>query len=813
MGDGHILAHFLARTDRETRYMGMHSESAAGNRKFDTIFFALGSAASPIGDDQSSETIVLLLDGRPPPRDVRVAHQQLSPYLCYSAVLLLDAPLARLRIAVKESSRIFSIRPFLRLAGLFQGIQNLLVSQPRVVFSRVLAPKVVFAPESLPLFYEKLPWDVVRKMDIRWVRYLRGIEIKLLAIQQDNSQIAGISSIGTVVPGARMSAVLGRCSRAADGTRSWIEPEVELRTHRDAGFHSGHLSAHAFQFALDPAQTNIGHPSILKHSYLYPQLGDHIRNPGIHLDKWCRNRGLAIGTLSLRGLCKSALGHGKHKISDIKVLYPVYRHGNFAENVRGTSQSIGNEAIQAENKEEVESMLSGLQLDQRNSLREARTTDRSPESPSKVAKTAKEEMSKHLKLASENIVVDNTRAEYRRLWNQFISFCVEIGCFLSTESPDKLFKKSSAEVPTWIALWIINKCDDSDIKTGKLKDPGIARATYSTAQKMCAAMSHKFSCNYELGTQEWQENLLVPGQFYGNPSTSTVVSQYMISLRRNKVRGGEVVTSACAMDEPTMKKLWTYNTGFPVESSTSYGLTSKKRKQEHPEDWAGHSIRMMLQLLYIVLMLCLLRYDEALRITWQDVTFDMETGVLRIRLDLPFRKTHQNGGITPFYLYANPDRPWMCPVHAFAIMWKLAVANDPYGKPSGFIFRKKVGRNGWSIIPSEGMSTDSFIEYFRNNLLDIDIDPHPYGTHSFRQGGCQYLAMALHWPFCNICSWGGWAENFDNPGTLFKYLLSWTDTPLLEREDYLNPSRPFTCSRVNIPKYLRSEDIPIFPPA
>jgi hypothetical protein len=43
----------------------------------------------------------------------------------------------------------------------------------------------------------------------------------------------------------------------------------------------------------------------------------------------------------------------------------------------------------------------------------------------------------------------------------------------------------------------------------------------------------------------------------------------------------------------------------------------------------------------------------------------------------------------------------MCPVRAFAIMWQLAVAND--GVPSGFIFRKKVGRNGWSIIGSEGM--------------------------------------------------------------------------------------------------------------
>jgi hypothetical protein len=78
------------------------------------------------------------------------------------------------------------------------------------------------------------------------------------------------------------------------------------------------------------------------------------------------------------------------------------------------------------------------------------------------------------------------------------------------------------------------------------------------------------------------------------------------------------------MDEPTMKKLWTYNTQFPVENSTNYGPTSKKRKQEHPEDWAGHSFRGMLQLLYIVSMLCLLRYDEALRITWQDVKLETE---------------------------------------------------------------------------------------------------------------------------------------------------------------------------------------------
>ncbi|KAJ6619395.1 hypothetical protein B0H10DRAFT_1946869 [Mycena sp. CBHHK59/15] len=128
-----------------------------------------------------------------------------------------------------------------------------------------------------------------------------------------------------------------------------------------------------------------------------------------------------------------------------------------------------------------------------------------------------------------------------------------------------------------------------------------------------------------------------------------------------------------------MKKLWTYNTQFPVESSSSYGSTSKKGGHKHPEDWAGHSVRMMLQLLYIVSMLCLLQYDEALRITWQDVQLEqLEHGVLHIWLDLPYRKTHQNG--------ANPDKPWMCPVCAFAIMWKLAVAND--GVPSVSSFGK-----------------------------------------------------------------------------------------------------------------------------
>lgn len=80
-----------------------------------------------------------------------------------------------------------------------------------------------------------------------------------------------------------------------------------------------------------------------------------------------------------------------------------------------------------------------------------------------------------------------------------------------------------------------SRCDENDIFTGKPKLLTVARATYNNAQKMRAAISHKFGRDHGLGTQPWMENPAYPGQFIGNPSLSVVVSQYMISLRRCKV--------------------------------------------------------------------------------------------------------------------------------------------------------------------------------------------------------------------------------------------------------------------------------------
>ena len=204
-------------------------------------------------------------------------------------------------------------------------------------------------------------------------------------------------------------------------------------------------------------------------------------------------------------------------------------------------------------------------------------------------------------------------------------------------------------------------------------------------------------------------------------------------------------------------------------------------------------------------------------------------------------------GIAPFYLYSDSSRPWMCPVQAFALWWILA--SQQVNHLDGFIFRKKIGRDNisanstdgmvcmillssfpfplspfpllhslpfysifllppfssspsplpflvgsswWKLIDVTNQTSESFLECFRNNLLDIKVDPRPYGTHLFHRGGCQYFHLTCRWSFQQICNWGGWAEKFDNPGTIFKYLLSWNDNPNAEREHYMNPGRPGT---------------------
>lgn len=182
-----------------------------------------------------------------------------------------------------------------------------------------------------------------------------------------------------------------------------------------------------------------------------------------------------------------------------------------------------------------------------------------------------------------------------------------------------------------------------------------------------------------------------------------------------------------------------------------------------------------------------------------------------LTLTLPFRKTHQYGGklinthhkldfnasessgIKPFYVHLMPERRvHLCAVRAVAEWLRVSQIKR------GFLFRRMASgdRIGEKNVP---MTSEQFLELFRNNLLDVGIDPYPYGTHSFRRGGCQFLASVLRWPLRRICDWGGWSSEFTSL-TIVKYLISWNDDPTERREDLLDPNRApammcFTCGR------------------
>ncbi|KAF8806495.1 hypothetical protein BYT27DRAFT_7293828 [Phlegmacium glaucopus] len=123
----------------------------------------------------------------------------------------------------------------------------------------------------------------------------------------------------------------------------------------------------------------------------------------------------------------------------------------------------------------------------------------------------------------------------------------------------------------------------------------------------------------------------------------------------------------------------------------------------------------------------------------------------------------------------------LCPVRAVADWLEASRIS------TGYLFRRMASGDRPSQKDTP-MTSEQFLEIFRNNLIDINIDPTPYGTHSFRRGGCQYLASVRRWLLRRICEYGGWSEEFSSM-TIVKYLISWNDDPTEAREDYFNPAR------------------------
>ncbi|KAJ3822043.1 DNA breaking-rejoining enzyme [Lentinula raphanica] len=329
------------------------------------------------------------------------------------------------------------------------------------------------------------------------------------------------------------------------------------------------------------------------------------------------------------------------------------------------------------------------------------------------------------------------------------------------------------------------KLDGSPVASNK------ERSTYTTAQKMRAAATFGFGRMCGLGNLAWHRSEF-SGKMLGNPSVSETVSSYMLSLRRRKTQARETSTSARAVTADLLKKLYYFNTQTKFREPQPHQPSTRGTRTGGE---LGCRARTMLTLAYNIAFCGLLRVDELLKIQFHDikVTKDPKTGLTKLTLTLPFRKTSQFGDIKPFVWYSMPyNLRHICIVSSFA-RW-ITVS----GLSEGFMFRKV--RSGDSLAEgNEPMAISSitltlhktseyFLEMFRNNLVDIGVDFVPYGTHSFRRGGCQWLSVERRWPLRQICEWGGWSQEFTHL-TIVKYLISWNDNPHIDRDDFFNMHR------------------------
>ncbi|KAF5339627.1 hypothetical protein D9611_011514 [Ephemerocybe angulata] len=320
-------------------------------------------------------------------------------------------------------------------------------------------------------------------------------------------------------------------------------------------------------------------------------------------------------------------------------------------------------------------------------------------------------------------VTDRTHQEYLNLAKQCATFLVGKGLIADA---DKFFCTTPPkDADKFICAWIMNAADYI-LLDGSTRPVHSKPASYAWAQKMRASMTYMFGIVFELGMTAW--NATGDGVVMrGNPSISNNVSTYMMSLCRRKVAAGETPQSARAVTWEVLMDLYDYN------NNPSHWATDGK------DNWGGSLKRKELHLIYCLAFLCLLRSDEVLKLRFENITLGEEKGVSYLSLTLPFRKTHKFGDIKPFVIWElHESEAHICPVRAFAAYIKASKIT------SGYLFRQ-TGSGDKLSANDVALTSENFLEMFRNNLVDIGLDPNCYGTHSFRRGGCQYLSSHRRW--------------------------------------------------------------------
>jgi hypothetical protein len=96
-----------------------------------------------------------------------------------------------------------------------------------------------------------------------------------------------------------------------------------------------------------------------------------------------------------------------------------------------------------------------------------------------------------------------------------------------------------------------------------------------------------------------------------------------------------------SLPQDILKQLYDFNhtsEHWEIKSVDYY----RQSKKSGNVVWGGGRTRRLLQAAYVVAFLCLLRFDEVLKIQLHHIELISEK---HVKLTLPFRKTHQFGGV------------------------------------------------------------------------------------------------------------------------------------------------------------------------
>ena len=200
------------------------------------------------------------------------------------------------------------------------------------------------------------------------------------------------------------------------------------------------------------------------------------------------------------------------------------------------------------------------------------------------------------------------------------------------------------------------------------------------------------------------------------------------------------------MTSSLLAKLYHKNNEFSVQP------LARLRRLDDSEDmqWGGARLRLMLQCIYTIAFLCLLRFDEVLRIELKDIEV-VNRAKGQIKLSLPFRKTHQYGGnllsfcasiftnteIKPFHLYFNRAEPHLDPIHHL-LRW-IRVSR----LTTGPLFRRIDTLDRVVVTGSKALVTLRYLRtlIFRHQISSWSIS----GTISWTSA--KTLVLMVHIPF------------------------------------------------------------------